>query len=580
MHSSRGIRPAPIAPVILRGALVLAILLTPCGGARAERSRIYALTHARVIVQPGKTIENATIVLRDGLIDAVGKDLAPPADAFVLDATGKTVTAGFIDSCTDIGQKKSEGAQGGGPTPGPPGGPSGPPGSQAQREAPPGPVHAIGRIHPERKAIDSLVTDGPTFEKHRALGFTSALTLPTDGIFRGEAALIALGSGTPSTNILKAAAGQVVGFERGSFGQGYPSSLMGTIAAIRQALLDAQRSAVWAARYQADPAGLPRPEYVSAFGPLAAAASGATLTIFDARSGADVRRSLALAQEFALRPAIIASGLEAADPRLVEALKRSGLSLILPLAYPDKPKVDDADEALAVSLRDLERWDAAPGNPAAMEQAGIPFALGTCRLPGTSDFPPNLRKALTRGLSADAALAALTVTPARLFGMERALGTIEPGKIADLAVFDAAPADGQGVFDEKAKPAYVFVDGLKLEIEQKKSKGDPSAKVDPRGTWSISVTIGSRTMNRVWTVAGTQGAYAGTAETQAGTVDFVSVKLAGNEMTVVLPPQGERPRQEIAVVITGDTLEGSGDLPGGASYTVKGRRTSGPDGGA
>ena len=215
-----------------------------------------------------------------------------------------------------------------------------------------------------------------------------------------------------------------------------------------------------------------------------------------------------------------------------------------------------------------------------MEKAGVPFALGTCRLPGAADFPPNLRKALARGLSVDAALAALTVTPARVLGMERSLGTIEAGKIADLVVFDAAPPDGQGVFDEKAKASYVFVDGVKFEIEQKKSKGNPDAKVDPRGTWSISLTIGSRTVNRIWTVTGAQGAYAGTAETQAGTVDFQSVKLLGNELTVVLPPQGERPRQEIVVVIAGETLEGSGELSGGASYTVKGRRTSGPEGGA
>ncbi|HZI95240.1 MAG TPA: hypothetical protein VFE84_13420, partial [Patescibacteria group bacterium] len=146
--------------------------------------------------------------------------------------------------------------------------------------------------------------------------------------------------------------------------------------------------------------------------------------------------------------------------------------------------------------------------------------------------------------------------------------------------FEGASPDGEVIFAEKSRPAQVFVDGVKFDIERKKSKGNPDAKVDPRGSWSVVLTVGGRTLNRTWTIKGTPGNYAGTAETQAGLVSFVSVKLAGDEMTVVLPGQGGRPSQEIVVIIKADVFEGSGDTPGGGSLAVKGSRVSGPEGGA
>jgi hypothetical protein len=542
----------------------------------AERPRVFAITGARVIAAPGQVIEGGTIILRDGLIQAVGKGIAAPPDAYTIDATGRTVTAGFIDACTDLGQKKSEGP----PAPGGPGGAPGGGAPAASRETPPGPVHPISRVRPERKAVDLLVTDAAAFEKHRGMGFTSAVTMPAEGIFRGEAALIDLGAGAPAGNIVKSSAGQVLAFDHGGFGGGYPSSLMGAIATIRQTLLDAQRQAVWTARYQADPVGMPRPEYLEAFGPLEDVAAGRTPAIFDVKDAADVLRAVEIAREFSLHAMIVGSGAESVEPGSVGALKKSGFPVILPLAYPDKPKVDDPDEALNVTLDDLERYDAAPGNPARLGEAGVVFALGTCRLPSAGDFPANLRKAIGRGLTSGAALAALTTAPARFFGVEKSLGTLEPGKIANLVVFDGAPADGEGVFAEKSKPVQVFVDGVKFDIEQRKSKGDPNAKVDPRGTWSVVLTFGSRTVNRTWTIKGKTGDYTGTAETQAGVVDFVSVKLAGNEMTVVLPAQGSRPSQEVVVVIEGESFEGSGESGGGMSFSVKASRTAGPEGGA
>jgi hypothetical protein len=123
------------------------------------------------------------------------------------------------------------------------------------------------------------------------------------------------------------------------------------------------------------------------------------------------------------------------------------------------------------------------------------------------------------------------------------------------------------------------VDGVPYDIEVKeKPKGDPSAVVDPRGEWSVAFEMGGRTVQRTWTITGERGAYGGTAETQAGTVEFDSVKLEGNVLTVVFPARGDRPASEVTVIIEGDGFEGVAEF-GPRSVPLAGTRTSGPGGG-
>ncbi len=549
-------------------AIACLAAIAGAGIARAEPPRIYAITGAKVHAAPDRLVENGTIVVRDGLIEAVGPALAAPADAHVIDAQGMSVTYGFIDACSHIGQKDDPpagGSAGGGPGRAP--------------QTPPGPAHPIALVRAEHRVADGIVIDDAAFEKHHKMGFTTALSLPRTGLFRGEAALLNLGHGSVADNLVRPQAGQVIAFEQGRFGTGYPNSLMGSIAAIRQTFLDARRWAEWQDRYARDPVGLRRPDQTAAFAAIAPIAAGRGRALFDTEDAFNVPRALDLGREFSLDAVIIGSGMEHMEEGALERIRRSGWPVILPLAYPKDPDVSDPDEAIGVTLQTLERWDRAPEAALRLHEAGIPFALGTCRLEGASEFPGNLRKAIDRGLPVEAAIAALTVTPARMFGVDRAMGRIEKGRAANLAIWEGATPE-HGVFAEKAAVIRVLVDGIPFEMDRKESKADPDAKVDPRGTWSVTFTIGGRTINRAWVIGGEEGRYDGTAETQQGTVAFESVRLAGNEMTVKIPGRGGRPGQEIAVIITGDTLEGSGEFPGGTSYAVKGKRTSGPEGGA
>ena len=210
----------------------------------------------------------------------------------------------------------------------------------------------------------------------------------------------------------------------------------------------------------------------------------------------------------------------------IEGLVRSaGFPMIVPVAFPEPPHIEDEDSALDVTTRDLRRWDLAPGNPSVLQKTGVPFALTTYRLRNVSDFAKNVRRAIERGLPPDVALEAVTTGPARLLGVEPLLGTIEAGKIADLVL-----ADGD-LFGEKTQIKRLFIDGDPVEIEAESKDFDPNAKIDPRGTWEVTYSFGGQTMTRMWKIEGTPGGYTGTAETQAGKATLESLVLTGNKLT-------------------------------------------------
>lgn len=539
--------------------------------ARAERPRVYALTSGKIVVAPGKVIEKGTVVLRDGLIEAVGTNVGVPADAMEINVSGMIVYPGLIDAHTGLGLRRAP-AQTTPSATGPPRFPPTPP----RRETPSGAVHPLSRVHPETQVRSLIVPfdgDNKDAERYRGMGITTVLVVPESGIFRGESAFINLKDGVPASElILKDRVAQHVAFEHGGFGQGYPSSLMGAVAAFRQALLDAGRYVTWKNRYSAHPSGMRRPEYTVAFESLASVLDRSRPVIFDLDQAQDVLLADRLGREFNLNMVIAGSGNEW---ELIDQIRGMKYTMILPVAFPERPKVENADEAIDVTSRELRRYVRAPENPKRLREAGISFALSTRGLKNPADFPKNVRKIIDAGLPADAALAALTTVPAELLGISGMVGTLEPGKIANVVV-----ADGP-LFGEKTKVKRVFVDGYEYKVDEgKKPAGDPTAVVDPRGTWSVVFEFpGGRTMTRTWTIRGSKGNYSGTAETQRGTVEFSTLQLEGNALKVALPGQGRAGSLEVSVIITGDSFEGSFEQ-GPLTVPVKGTRTSGPEGGA
>lgn len=418
---------------------------------------VHALVGGRIVARPGEVLAGGTLVIRDGRIAAVGKDVAPPADARVWDMKGTTIYAGFIDPSlpfettnSAVAPAPAEAADGAGlASPGPRF--FGTPGAQPDMGHP-GPGYAVAGITPERQVVLGYSPKPTTLAPLRALGFTAGLIAPARGIIRGTSALIALSEDSPNVAVIQPDVFQHIAFEtRGSDERAYPSSLMGAIAAVRQAFLDARHYALDQADYQQSPQARPRPEFNPALAALGPVADRKRRVAFEPGSALMADRAACIAREFGLDFCLVASGQEWRRPDLAQA---TGAAFIVPLDFPDLPNLPDEEDWEQVQLDQLRAWDWAPENAALLRQRGLEIALTTRGLADKKKFRPNLRRALDRGLTETDALAALTTVPARLCGVESQLGTLEPGKLANLAV-----VEGNSYLDPEAKVREVWIDG-------------------------------------------------------------------------------------------------------------------------
>ena len=393
------------------------------------------------------------------------------------------------------------------------------------------------------------------------MGFTSALAVPDGGAFSGTSALVHLGGDDAARAILEPDVAAHVSVETAP-GDVYPSSLMGVIALIRQTFEDAKRKAAWEERWKKDPRGLERPPISPTLDAAMAILDGKRV-FFEADDTHAYPRIQRIAEEFSFAPAVVGNGLEY---EVLDDIVRSRSTIVLPVAFPEPPHVEDAAATIDITLRELRRWDRAPGNPAALRKAGVPFALTTYRLKRPGDFVKNVRKAIERGLPADAALEAVTIAPARLLGVERMLGTVETGKIADLVLADGDP------FAEKTKILKVFVDGEPFDLPEESKDFDPNAKVDPKGVWEITYSSGGGNAARTFRISGGAGNWSGTAETPSGRVDLTSLSLTGNKLSGAY--RAGSGTIEFSAIVKRDSMSGTATLPSGEQLFFSATRTS------
>ncbi|MEE4270380.1 MAG: amidohydrolase family protein [Thermoanaerobaculales bacterium] len=495
--------------------IVVSLFLIPDSGL-ATAPRVTCIEGATVIPAPGERLDDAAVVLRDGLIEAVGRGISPPADAVVIDGEGLWIYPGLIDPLVALDSVTS----------------------QPSDDAPPaGPVHPVSRVHPERRSGDQLTPftgkNAARAEALQRLGFTTVLVAPTDGVFRGSSTAILLAGERPvSELILRNDVAQHIGYERGRYGGSYPTSLMGAVALIRQTVLDSRRFAVWNQRWAADPSGMARPEPVAAFVALQDLVAGEQPAVFHAASPADVLLSARLSDELGLEAAIAASGHEWEVAERVGAI---GRTLILPAAFPEEPEVATDAEALEVTVETMRRFLEAPANPARLEDAGVVFALTTNGLEDPADFTANVGSMISRGLNPATALAAVTTVPASLLGIDAVAGTLSPGKIANLAVFDGP------IFDAETTIRRVFVDGVEVDLDRDESKSkatEEKAESEPLPAWPVDLEPPDREARRMWLFSGatvwTQGPM-GVLENADVLVADGRIAAVGADLT---PPEG------------------------------------------
>lgn len=418
---------------------------------------VHALVGARVVPAPGKEIAGGTILIRDGLIEAVGNEVAVPADARVWNFQGLTIYAGFIDPLIVPPATNA-------PAKTPATEPDcqfdltspavkffGAPGAQTDMGAA-GPGAPVAGVKPEYRLAQHYTPRTKELEPLRDLGFAAGVMAPANGIVRGTSALVLLTEENPNELILKPEVFQHVSFDAApATERAYPRSLMGIIATVRQTFLDARHYATDWDDFRAHSRPRPRPPFDPALEALQPVIARKIPVLFEPGSALLVDRAARIARELDIDFCLVASGQEWRRPDLAQA---AGAGFIVPLDFPELPKMPEPEDWDQVGLDPLRAWDWAAENPALLRSRGLEIALTTFGLKDKKKFHAHLRRALDRGLSETDALAALTVTPARLCGAAGYLGTIEPGKLANLTV-----VQGGGYFEPEARVHSVWIEG-------------------------------------------------------------------------------------------------------------------------
>lgn len=431
----------------------------PENGVANPRHKHYAFTNATIVKDAGATISNASMIIKDGKIVAIGSNLKLPQGAIEIDCKGKYIYPSFIDIYTDYGTPARPQTQAGGQF------------NFAQQPqlntATKGAYGWNEAIKSDVETYKVFAVDDAKAKPLREAGFGAVLTHVKDGIARGTGSFVTLADEKENLLIIKDRASAHYSFSKGSSRQSYPGSMMGMIALLRQTYLDAQ----W---YKNKPAGEGLNLSLKSWND-----NQGLPQIFEANDKWNALRADRIGDEFGVQY-IIKGGTN--EYQRINEMKATGATFILSLNYPQAQDVEDPTDARFVSVADMKHWELAPTNPAALEKAGIPFCLTTSDVRDTKTFMTNLRSAFNHGLSEEAALNALTKTPAQVLGLYDKIGSLEPGKLANFLITSGP------VFNEKTIIYQNWVQGIKYNVKD-------DGWQDPRGNYKLVLNTSSGPVN-------------------------------------------------------------------------------------
>ena len=421
------------------GRIVVLLSLAVAAAVHAEAPGVFAIRNGTVHPVSGSDISDGVVVIRNGLIESVGSNVSIPADATVIDAAGGHVYPGLFDAHASLGFAAT-GAD----------------------EKPAQPTAAS-------RAAEMITLSDSDLDSRRITGVTTIVAVPSSGIFSGQSAVVNLSNGPAASRIIRTPVAMNAAFRTRPTWT-FPDSLMGVVAYLRQSFYDAQHHAAARAAYDRNPAQ-PRPESSVDLDALAPVVRREMPVVFVADSAEAIRRAQAMAREFNLR--LIVSGARQAYSMTAAELR--DVPVLVSVDWPGAPgSREDREEQ---PLRVIRHRVLGPTTPSVLAKNGVPFALvsGTGRANG---FLPGIRKAIANGLSAEDALRAVTLSPARIFGVDRQIGSLEKGRIANVVVTD------RPIFERQSKVTHLFVDGREVRPQPAEETTETSPV---NGTWNLSV---------------------------------------------------------------------------------------------
>lgn len=481
-------------------------------------SRTYAIINANIIQAPGHKIDLGTVVIKEGLILSVGKNIPVPPDAIIIKADSMYVYAGFIDGLSRVGVNK--------------------PDKEATLEKPKDPANPSPEragVTPHKDVRDFLNHEERSLVELRSQGFTVAHVVPYGVFLPGKGAIISLGGVSAKKMVLVSNASLYA--ELNAMRGVYPSTVMGIMAKWRELYRQASEARSYQAMYATMSTGLERPVIDPVLESFYPVIEKKIPVLFRAEKVSDIHRVLTLQNDLGF--SLMAGGVKEGWD-VTEKIRSSNVKVFLSLDLPAETRKTDAKETFEVKeehkvLSDQERlklenrkeeFIAKYVTQASVLQAkGIKFGFSSMDVK-PEDIHANLRRMLTAGLSEDAALAALTTTPAEFFGLSDRLGTIEKGKIANLII------TSKPYFSEKMKMRYVFVDGDLYECGGKGKKYDGRSVKEIEGPWSFVMEAPEGKVNLRIVFKKQGNTYTGyiSGGRLPNPIDFKTVTLEGNKL--------------------------------------------------
>lgn len=415
-----------IAVFILAAVAAAPVFAGPAGTADA---RPILITNAVLIPVAGDRIEQGQILIRDSKIAALGTNVAAPADAEVIDAEGRFVYPGFIDAYTHFGLVEISAVR-------------------ATVD-----VRELGKENPELKAVWGINPSSVHFGTSRINGTTAALVAPSGGTFPGQAALIRMDGWTVAEMTLRETAASLINFPMtprpaGGEGGGQARESAVDVASklvdkIREYLKEVRHYLTLKKAAAADP-GLKAPALNPKYEALAPVLDGDWPVIISVEKDKDIELAIKFAKEEKLRAVLrgCAQGFKVASK-----IKESGIPVILDTLYAGPVDPEDG-------------YDAPFRNPAELVKAGICVCFSSGGDPASGmNLPYHAGRAVAYGLDHEEAIKALTINPAKIFGLEDRLGSLEAGKDADLFITTGDPLDA------RSEVTHLFIGGRRIDMK-------------------------------------------------------------------------------------------------------------------
>ena len=425
-------------------------------GIKFDNTNYTTFTNAKIYSSHNTTIENGSMVVKDGKIVQIGKSVEIPKNSTIIDLEGKSIYPSFIDIYSKFGVKAPERKSGDRRSP-------------QYNNARKG-YYWNDHIRPEQNAIEFFKYDDRKAKELIKNGFGAVNTHLSDGIIRGKGVLIALTDSGDSNNIIDDNSTQYLSLSKSvTSSQSYPSSIMGVFALLKQVYFDAE----WYSK------GLSKTNDKS----LEALNENKNLIqIFEAKNKINSLRIDKIGDEFDIQYVLLGGGDEY---ERIEEIKATNASYILPVNFPDAYDVEDTYSANILQLSDMREWNQKPTNPSHLEKNNIVFAITLDGLKSPNNLKENIIKAIDHGLTKEKALEALTSIPAKLIGRNDVLGYLKKDYLANFLITSGEIFDNNTVIYENwVKGNRNIINSMEIKDIRGKYKltvGDKNTVLDISG---------------------------------------------------------------------------------------------------